>query len=81
MDEDYGSGVSDEGVKVFGGVDYLRAEACRKWHERRRGVPEGRVQRGDVLCVAQKVCGADSVGDATVTPTRGRERQAEAVGH
>jgi hypothetical protein len=56
-----GSGANDEEVEIQRGADRVCVEAGRGWHDGWRGVSQDRDQRGDVLCVAEEVCGADAV--------------------
>jgi len=49
--------VSNEEIEVQRGADRVRVEAGRGWHDGRRGLPQGRDQRCDVLRLAQKYAG------------------------
>lgn len=52
-----GGGARDEEVEVFGGADRLRAEAGGGRHERRRGVPKGRVSEVTFYARRKKYAG------------------------
>ena len=52
---------------------------ARRGHAGRRGLPEGRDQRGDVLQLAEEVRRADAVGDEAAAAARGGERRLKKI--